>query len=142
MKSAIRLLLVSAPAAAFTLVPATAAAHPNNDTDVTVSAYSSTVQVSIYNYHDFPIDCQTQVDGGDSLYTTVGAKSTNSTWHGGTPEGSHTVSWSCTGHGGGSKSATLEGSSSGSSGGGSNKPNLCDIDVLGGLETLGICPKK
>jgi hypothetical protein len=133
------MILVSAPAVAVALVPARAAAHPNNDTDVTVSAYSSTVQVSIFNYHDFPIDCQTQVDGGSALYTTVGAKSTNSTWHGGTPEGSHTVTWSCTGHGAGAKSATLEGSSSDRD---SHTPNVCDIDVFGGLTTLGICPNN
>ena len=160
MKAFPRSLMAAAPVAALLLAPAVANAHPNNDSDVTVSSYSSTVQVDIFNYHDFAIDCQTSVDGGSLLFLTAPAQGTASTWHGGTPAGTHTVSWSCssdngaTPHSSGSKTVTVEDSSSGSSNGenngenngtnnnNDNKADLCDIDFFGGFEKIGMCPKN
>lgn len=146
MNALTRGLIATAPVAALLMAPALANAHPNNDTQVTVTSYSSTVQVDIFNYHDYAIDCQTSVDGGSLLFMTAPAGGTGSTWHGGTAAGTHTVTWSCSSdggavsHSGGSKTVTVAETTTPDTD--KKKQELCDFDFLGGFEKWGICPKK
>lgn len=120
MKAMARGLMAAVPMAAFLLAPAIANAHPTKD-EVIVDAFDSTVEVMIVNTHDHAINCETNIDGGPTLFMTVDADDANWTTHEGIGAGTHTVNWGCptdvngpSNHGGGTLTVTGGGSNSGS----------------------------
>lgn len=155
MRSASKLLAASTPLAVALLLPNVAAAHPDNDRDVSVSANAGTVSVTIYNYHDFAISCYTTVNGG-TISTMIGATSSVTNDHTGIPPGTYTASWTCpsdsrpnpTSHSSGSKTVTVaadatdNGNNTGGNGGNGTSPNkdLCALDFSGYLHRIGVCP--
>jgi len=119
MKAMARGFMAAVPVAAFLLAPALANAHPTND-EVIVDSYDSTVEVMIVNTHDYAINCETNIDGGPTLFMTVDADDAQWTTHEGIGAGTHTVNWSCptdahgpTTHGAGTQTITVGTSNSG-----------------------------